>query len=88
MALTQQDLDNIGTMIKDIVNPQFQELRDDINNLAAAAAEQFLVIDDRFAQMDQRFEQINNLFGQVHGELAAIKDAVVDHGYRLAKLEA
>ena len=98
MALTPTDIN----LIKEALEPRFQAIQGDINNLATACAEQFLAIDDRFAQMDerfdqiderfeqidQRFEQIDERFEQIERELGIIKDAVTNHSYWLAKLAA
>jgi septal ring factor EnvC (AmiA/AmiB activator) len=91
MALTPTDIN----LIKEALEPRFQAIQGDINNLATACAEQFLAIDDRFAQMDERFEQIDERFEQIderfeqiESELGIIKDAVTNHSYRLVKLEA
>ncbi|QQR52500.1 hypothetical protein IPG36_08250 [bacterium] len=85
MSLTTTDIN----LIKEALAPQFEaidqrfnelesnfdtKIETEIGNLAMAAQQQFMAIHDQFAQ--------------VHSELAVIKDAVVDHGYRLANLEA
>ncbi|HEY6736734.1 MAG TPA: hypothetical protein VI322_03380 [Candidatus Saccharimonadia bacterium] len=79
MALTQADLDGIKGVVEAVVEPRFAavdrqlvQVRQDIENLAASTAEQFLVIDARFAAMDARFEAVDARFDAMDARFDAM----------------
>ncbi len=77
MSLTTADLKAIKTVVNEVIDervePRFVSIENAIQTLTTSTAQQF---DNIVGQLDR-----------IHEEVAIIKDYVLDHDYRITKLE-